>query len=52
MSDREPGRAVFARIDPWIALVERWLTELLADSPLGAVVPARDVGFAIPGDGR
>ena len=50
MPDRELGRAVFARIDPWIALVERRLTELLGDSPLGAVVPARDVAFAIPGD--
>lgn len=47
MSDRELGRAVFARIDPWIALVERKLTELLGDSPLGAMVPARDVAFAI-----
>jgi AcrR family transcriptional regulator len=41
------GRAVFARIDPWIALVERRLTELLADSPLRAMVPARDVAFAL-----
>jgi AcrR family transcriptional regulator len=47
MSDRELGQAVFARIDPWIALVERKLTQLLADSPLGTMVPARDVAFAI-----
>jgi hypothetical protein len=47
MSDRELGRAVFARIDPWIALVERKLSDLLADSPLGAIASARDVVFAI-----
>ncbi len=47
MSDRELGRQVFARIDPWIGLVEGKLTELLAASPLGAMVPARDVAFAI-----
>lgn len=47
MSDRELEREVFARIEPWIELVEGKLTELVAGSGLAAIVPARDVAFAI-----
>lgn len=47
MSDRELGRRVFGRIRPWIALVEAKVRDLLAGTPLEAVVPPRDVAFAI-----
>ena len=47
VSDRELGREVFARIEPWIGLVERKLDELLAGSPLESLVPSRDIAFAI-----
>ncbi len=47
MSDRELGREVVARIDPWIAMVQDKLTELLAGSAFAAIVPARDIAFAI-----
>jgi AcrR family transcriptional regulator len=47
MSDRELGRGVAARIEPWIALVQDKLTELLADSVFEAIVPPRDIAFAI-----
>lgn len=47
ISDGELGRAVVARIRPWIDLVEGKLEELLAGSALAAVVPPRDLAFAI-----
>ena len=47
VSDRELGREVFARIEPWIGLVERKLDDLLAGSPLESLVPSRDIAFAI-----
>lgn len=47
MSDRELGREVVARIEPWIAIVQDKLTELLAGSMFAAIVPARDIAFAI-----
>jgi AcrR family transcriptional regulator len=47
MSDRELGRRVFGRIRPWIALVEAKVRHLLAGTPLEAIVPPRDVAFAI-----
>lgn len=47
MSDRELGRGVVARIEPWIALVQDKLTELLTGSVLEAIVPPRDIAFAI-----
>ena len=47
MSDRELGRAVVARIEPWIEMVERKLKELLAGSVFEAIVSPRDVAFAI-----
>ncbi len=36
-----------ARIEPWIELVQAKLGELLGGSPLAAILPARDVAFAI-----
>jgi AcrR family transcriptional regulator len=47
VSDRELGREVFARIEPWIAMVQHKLTELLAGTVFEAMVPPRDVAFAI-----
>ncbi len=47
MSDRELGREVVARIDPWITMVQDKLEKLLAGSALAAIVPPRDVAFAI-----
>jgi AcrR family transcriptional regulator len=47
VADRELGREVVARIEPWIAMVEHKLRELLVGSVLEALVPPRDVAFAI-----
>jgi AcrR family transcriptional regulator len=47
ISNAELGAAVVARVEPWIEMVQRKLGELLADSPLEAILPARDVAFAI-----
>ncbi len=47
VSDAELGREVFARIEPWIELVEHKLDELLAGSALKSLVRSRDVAFAI-----
>jgi AcrR family transcriptional regulator len=43
----ELGGEVVARIQPWIEMVQRKLEQLLAGSLLEAIVPARDVAFAI-----
>jgi AcrR family transcriptional regulator len=47
MSDRELGREVVARIEPWIEMVQRKLEELLAGSAFEAIVPPREMAFAI-----
>ena len=47
VANRELGREVAARLQPWIDMVERKLRELLAGSPFESVVPPRDVAFAI-----
>jgi AcrR family transcriptional regulator len=41
------GSAVVARIQPWVEMVERKLRELLAGSILEAIVPPKDIAFAI-----
>jgi AcrR family transcriptional regulator len=41
------GSEVVARIQPWVEMVEHKLRELLAGSLLEAIVPPRDVAFAI-----
>jgi AcrR family transcriptional regulator len=46
-SNPELGAAIVARLEPWIEMVQDKLGELLAGSPLEALVPARDVAFAI-----
>jgi AcrR family transcriptional regulator len=47
VSDALLGAEVAARIEPWIEMVERKLEDLFADSPLLAIVPARDLAFGI-----
>lgn len=47
VSDPELGRQVVARLDPWIGMVEGKLRALLAGSLFEAMVPPRDLAFAI-----
>jgi AcrR family transcriptional regulator len=47
VADRELGREVVQRIEPWIAMVEQKLHALLAGSVFEALIPPRDVAFAI-----
>ena len=47
MSDPELGGAVVARLEPWVHLVEEKVRALVAGSLLEAIVPARDVAFAV-----
>ena len=47
VSDPLLGAEVAARIEPWIMMVERKLEELLAGSPLRALVSPADLAFGI-----
>jgi len=47
VSDPLLGAEVAARIEPWIAMVERKLEQLLADSPLRALASPADLAFGI-----
>jgi AcrR family transcriptional regulator len=47
VSDPLLGAEVAARIEPWIVMVERKLEQLLAGSPLGALVSPADLAFGI-----
>ena len=47
VSDPLLGAEVAARIEPWIVMVERKLEELLAGSPLRALVSPADLAFGI-----
>jgi AcrR family transcriptional regulator len=47
VADAELGAEVAARIEPWIAMVERKLEELLAGSPVRALVSSADLAFGI-----
>jgi len=47
VSNPQLGREVVARIQPWIDMVERKLRDLIAGSLFEALVPPRDVAFAI-----
>ncbi len=47
VSDPLLGAEVAARIEPWIGMVEHKLEQLLADSPLLALVSADDLAFGI-----
>jgi AcrR family transcriptional regulator len=46
-AERELGPKVAARIEPWIRFTEETVTRILSGSPLQAIVPARDLAFAI-----
>lgn len=47
VSDQKLGRAVAARMQPWIDMVEAKVRSLLAGSLLESMVPPRDLAFAI-----
>jgi AcrR family transcriptional regulator len=47
VSDPLLGAEVAARIEPWITIVERKLEQLLAGSPLRALVSPADLAFGI-----
>ncbi len=47
VSDARLGGEVVARVQPWIELVAGKAQALLAGSPFAAMLPARDVAFAI-----
>ncbi len=43
----ELGPAIAARMDPWVQLTEQAVARVLGDSPLGAVLPQRDIAFGV-----
>jgi AcrR family transcriptional regulator len=47
VSDPVLGAEVAARIEPWIAMVERKIEELLAGSPVRSLVSSADLAFGI-----
>lgn len=47
LSDSELGAAVAARLEPWVDFAESALAKVLSDTPLEALMPARDLAFAV-----
>jgi AcrR family transcriptional regulator len=47
VSDRELGRLVVARLQPWVDMVERKVRALVAGSLFESMIPPRDLAFAI-----
>ena len=47
VSDPLLGAEVAARIEPWIAMVERKIEELLAGSPVRSLVSSADLAFGV-----
>jgi AcrR family transcriptional regulator len=47
VSDRELGRLVVARMQPWVEMVERKVRALIEDSLFESMAPPRDLAFAI-----
>jgi AcrR family transcriptional regulator len=47
VSDPSLGAEVAARIEPWIAMIERKLNDLLANSPLRTLASPEDLAFGI-----
>lgn len=41
------GRAVTARLEPWVAFTEEVIERVVGRSPLGPLVPTRDAAYAI-----
>ena len=47
VADAELGAEVAARIEPWIAMVERKIEQLLSGSPSGLLASPRDLAFGL-----
>jgi AcrR family transcriptional regulator len=47
VADKELGAEVAARIEPWIAMVERKIEQLLSGSPVGLLASPRDLAFGL-----
>jgi AcrR family transcriptional regulator len=47
VSDRELGREVVARIQPWVEMVENKAQALIAGSLFETLIPTRDLAFAL-----
>jgi AcrR family transcriptional regulator len=47
VADAELGAQVAARIEPWIAMVERKIDQLLSGSPVRLVASPRDLAFGL-----
>jgi AcrR family transcriptional regulator len=47
VSDRELGRQVVARLQPWVDMVEHKMRALIAGSLFESMIPPRDLAFAI-----
>ncbi len=47
MSDRELGRQVVERLQPWVEMVERKIEALVTGSLLESMIPPRELAFAI-----
>ena len=47
VSNRELGRQVVARLEPWVEMVEHKVKALVAGSLFEPMIPARDLAFAI-----
>jgi AcrR family transcriptional regulator len=47
VADADLGAEVAARIEPWIAMVERKLEQLLGGTPLRALASSRDLAFGL-----
>jgi AcrR family transcriptional regulator len=47
VGDPELGRAIVARMEPWIDLVDNAIQRSLGDSPMAAMLPSRDLAFAV-----
>lgn len=47
VSDRELGRLVVARLQPWVEMVEGKVRTLIAGSPFEPMILPRDLAFAI-----
>jgi AcrR family transcriptional regulator len=46
-SDRELGRQVVSRLEPWVELVEQKVKALVVGSLFEPMIPARDLAFAV-----
>ena len=47
VADAELGAEVAARIEPWVAMVERKIEQLFSDSPMGLLASPADLAFGL-----